>query len=82
MVSSSLFFAVEFRGQQLEPQFVLLALRDVRANGDILPGAAVRGEEWIDGRIHPVVRAVFRTVFDFGFPHPAAGDGLPEVGEK
>jgi hypothetical protein len=33
-------------------------------------------------RIHPIVGAVFRAVLDFGFPDLAAGDRLPQAGEK
>ena len=60
---------------------VLLQHGDVRADGDILAGFALRIHEGHDGRVHPVVGTVLRPVLDFPFPDLALPDGRPHVPE-
>src|SRR3954468_17519847 len=61
---------------------LLLALRDVRANGNVLNGFSVFAKVGNDRRIHPIIRAVLGFVFDFTFPNPAAANRRPDAANE
>ena len=77
-----LVFLVEFGGDAVEFVLIGLALRDVGADGDVLPRFSGVVEKRTDGRFDPVKRPVFRPVPNLAPPHLAATDRRPKVAEK
>ena len=59
-----------------ELDFRLLALGDIRTNGDVLLRLSVLTEEGDDGSLHPVKVAILGLVTDFALPDSAAREGL------
>jgi len=59
-----------------------LACRDVRPDGDVLIGFAALVREGNDGRVDPVVVAVFGAIADFAVPDLAVGDRPPQLAHE
>ncbi len=59
-----------------------LACRDVRPDGDVLVGFAALVDEGNDGRVDPVVVAVFGAIPNFAVPDLAVGDGPPQLAHE
>ena len=59
-----------------------LPLRDVRTDGEVLPGLAGVVHERNDGRVHPVVRAVLGPILQLPTPDPAVPNRLPQLAHE
>src|SRR3954466_9898172 len=71
-----------FLFQQDALLLLLLPLRDVRSNGDILDGFSRRIQKRKNGCINPIDAAVFGPIANLPFPGLTAGDRGPEAAEE
>src|SRR5262245_27265479 len=78
MSEAALLPLAEFDQFLLEP----LAMREVRADGNVLHRFAGVVQEGDYGGVHPIERAVARAIPNLAMPDAPAGDGPPKIAKE